>query len=70
MAGWIELSVPRLGASSDADSVGRTSEDEVASWMWIFEIDDVELDGNCAHGEIMSVSVQLSYKGQAGHDAW
>jgi hypothetical protein len=33
MAGWIELSVPRLGASSDADSVGRTSEDEVASWM-------------------------------------
>jgi hypothetical protein len=55
IAGWKELSIPRLGASSNADCVGGASEDEVSNRMWIFEVDNAEVNGDCANGGIVSV---------------
>jgi hypothetical protein len=52
--GWEKFSVARLRASTDTDSVGRAFQDEAASRMRVFEIDDTKLDGDCFDAKSVS----------------
>jgi hypothetical protein len=56
--GGKQFSVPRLRASTDTDGVGGAFQDEVASWMRIFEIDDTKLNGDYMKGLSVEISTE------------
>jgi hypothetical protein len=59
--GGKQLSIPRLRASTDADGVGGAFQDEVASWMRIFEIDNTKLNGD--YMKRLSVVISIEKEG-------
>ena len=69
VVGRKEFSIPRLGASADADSVSGASQDEVANRMWIVGIENSELNGDCVKKAISACSSGRRAHGMVVYDA-